>query len=149
MSVCVAVDSIRKVVTSSIGNIEIPRQKSQQNALSLYLLVQVWAAGVCVCWCRLCASNNNNNSTNTHTHIPMQEFMYMESRNSVSGLIIEVKAKASAAALTHTPTHTHIDKKHRNTHALMDRQTGKQVIEWRLCVCNAFCTLRTSALKVL
>lgn len=75
----------------------------------------------------------------------MQEFMYMESRNSVSGLIIEVKAKASAAALTHTPTHTHIDKKH----IQIDRQTGKQVIEWRLCVCNAFCTLRTSALKVL
>lgn len=49
MSVCAAaVDSIRKVVTSSIGNIEISRQKSQQNALSLYLLVQVWAAGVCV-----------------------------------------------------------------------------------------------------
>lgn len=81
----------------------------------------------------------------THTHIPMQEFMYMESRNSVSGLIIEVKAKASAAALTHT----HIDKEHTNTQTLMDRQTGKQVIEWRLCVCNDFCTLRTSALKVL
>lgn len=68
--VCAAVDSIRKVVTSSIGNIEIPTQKSQQNGLSLYLLVQVWAAaGICVCVseCRLCASNNNNNSTHTHT----------------------------------------------------------------------------------
>lgn len=54
MCLCVcaaAVDSIRKVVTSSIGNIEIPRQKSQQNALSLYLLVQVWAASVCVYVC--------------------------------------------------------------------------------------------------